>query len=631
MGKKSSPAPDYTPVAQASQQASALSDQLARDQMAEARRQYEDQRNIAKPIVDAQLETMRQGINQGKDYYDYMVSRQRPIEDALQQQVLRDTSGADEADRQAILDARTKLAGTVRGIGAEQQASGEGFADAYQSGLSRITNRVAGESYGQLDELRGRSDRAVGDATRMAMRTLGTMGSESRSAISQLDGQLGLAMSDMRRAAGSAAGAGSSISANSARHEAQINADIGLYTSGNDAIRAKYGTDIENDANLALADARAGQAQATNSAIRQAMRYGLNVDSIAGGTSVANAQVQAAAANGARTSSTNKYRDVVGQGIGMRQNLMNSSNQAAIAAAQADIANAQLGVSAAGAFGGLATDRAGLVLGNSLQRGGMAINSSQQLAGMNLDAARTQASYGLDLSGRLGSMDANTLANSLGMRQSAADAGFGARLSAAGMEAENAGLARDMRISDSARGMAQKMDVAGMYRGLTGASAGAYGLAVGAGNSANGNNAAAGNMLLGQMGQSAQMQMGGRQLAMSGLTNILNNQTAYANSNQGESFGSVLGGLGGAATGAAKLYSVFGSDRRLKFDIQPVGLDRGTGLNLYSFRYIAQPMRRFVGVMADEVRRVMPSAVIADPSGFDKVDYGALGIPMVEI
>jgi len=117
-------------------------------------------------------------------------------------------------------------------------------------------------------------------------------------------------------------------------------------------------------------------------------------------------------------------------------------------------------------------------------------------------------------------------------------------------------------------------------------------------------------------------------------TNMWGAQATYKSQQdqmgQGESFGGLLGGLGGLASGAASIYSAWKSDRRLKTDIVPVGRDEGTGLTLYSFRYIADPAKRFIGLMADEVRSVNPFAVYRAADGFDRVDYGALGLTMKE-
>lgn len=102
-----------------------------------------------------------------------------------------------------------------------------------------------------------------------------------------------------------------------------------------------------------------------------------------------------------------------------------------------------------------------------------------------------------------------------------------------------------------------------------------------------------------------------------------------ANMQSNDSVGGLLGGLGGAAVGMAKL-GIF-SDRRLKTDVQPVGVDERTGLPLYEFAYTAEPDRRYIGVMADEVQKQFPEAILLDGSGFMRVDYDALGIEFKEV
>ena len=98
-------------------------------------------------------------------------------------------------------------------------------------------------------------------------------------------------------------------------------------------------------------------------------------------------------------------------------------------------------------------------------------------------------------------------------------------------------------------------------------------------------------------------------------TGLVNNkyQAEVSQANAG------MGGLFGLA--AAGVKAIPWSDRRLKTDIAMVGTKKG--LPWYSFRYIwdaiTAPMRE--GFMADDVLKVMPTAVIPDPSGFFKVDY----------
>lgn len=85
-----------------------------------------------------------------------------------------------------------------------------------------------------------------------------------------------------------------------------------------------------------------------------------------------------------------------------------------------------------------------------------------------------------------------------------------------------------------------------------------------------------------------------------------------------QQYNAQMGALGGLFGGVASIFS----DRRLKRDIKRIGsLDNG--LPWYEYRYIwdveTDPMR--YGVMSDEVREVMPEAVVVDATGFDKVRY----------
>ncbi len=117
-------------------------------------------------------------------------------------------------------------------------------------------------------------------------------------------------------------------------------------------------------------------------------------------------------------------------------------------------------------------------------------------------------------------------------------------------------------------------------------------------------------------------------------TGAFNAQANYqSNMQEQDQTGSILGGLGGLAAGAVKLAPLFAaSDRRLKQDIELVGKDMATGLNLYEFSYIDDPdLARYVGVMADEVRPLFPDAVQRDANGMDRVDYQMLGIEFKEV
>jgi hypothetical protein len=77
----------------------------------------------------------------------------------------------------------------------------------------------------------------------------------------------------------------------------------------------------------------------------------------------------------------------------------------------------------------------------------------------------------------------------------------------------------------------------------------------------------------------------------------------------------ILGNVAGMALGR------FGmpSDRRFKTDIERVGtLDNG--LPVYVYRYVGSPAFQ-IGLMADEVEKLHPNAVVTDPQGYKYVDY----------
>ena len=88
----------------------------------------------------------------------------------------------------------------------------------------------------------------------------------------------------------------------------------------------------------------------------------------------------------------------------------------------------------------------------------------------------------------------------------------------------------------------------------------------------------------------------------------------------GKGAGDIFGTIGKTAM---SIMPFFGSDRRLKEDIQQVG--NVGALPLHVFSYKGDPTRR-IGFMADEVEKIAPSAVQTTNLGFKAVDYaGAIG------
>lgn len=88
--------------------------------------------------------------------------------------------------------------------------------------------------------------------------------------------------------------------------------------------------------------------------------------------------------------------------------------------------------------------------------------------------------------------------------------------------------------------------------------------------------------------------------------------------------GKTASGIGGIITGVASVAAMF-SDDRIKEDTKLL-YRRPDGIGIWSFRFKGQP-DTFEGVMASEVRQVMPAAVERDVlTGLDKVDYDMIGV-----
>lgn len=164
-------------------------------------------------------------------------------------------------------------------------------------------------------------------------------------------------------------------------------------------------------------------------------------------------------------------------------------------------------------------------------------------------------------------------------------------------------------------GYARMLDAAGLGRGLAGASSAAYAGATGAGTAGMNTYMAPGNQYQAGLANAGQ--------TYGNMANMQNQAFMQGQSNEAGMIGSLIG--------AGATYATFASDRRLKDNIEYVGTDDVTGLNLYEFNYISDPDTRYIGVMADEVMDYNPDAVIEQDDGYFAVDYDMLGLEMVEV
>lgn len=195
------------------------------------------------------------------------------------------------------------------------------------------------------------------------------------------------------------------------------------------------------------------------------------------------------------------------------------------------------------------------------------------------------------------------------------------------------GAANDARNQAYGQGVGLRTGVANFGRNMPNTAGQAFGLAAQTGNSAvaNASQGFQAGLPYAQFASGAYgTQMGAAGLAQQGalgLGQLMSRDYATAQAgygNMGNDGG--MGQLLGAGIGAAG--AIF-SDRRLKENVELVGAH--AGLPLYAFNYITVPDRRFVGVMADDVERVLPDAVTVDADGYKLVNYSMLGLDMVEL
>ena len=191
----------------------------------------------------------------------------------------------------------------------------------------------------------------------------------------------------------------------------------------------------------------------------------------------------------------------------------------------------------------------------------------------------------------------------------------------------SAGAQNAARTQVRDKGLALKADAINIGSGLPSSAASAYGLGLNAGNAATGNAVQANGNWRGNVGIMGQ----GMQGAMQGYANqgnILNslygNQVnAWAAQQQANATSAAgIGQLFGTGIGA---YAALGSDERIKTIIKPVG-QLPNGINLYLFEYKPEFKEKwgdgeYIGVIAQEVEKIIPDAVTEGDDGYKVVNY----------
>lgn len=182
--------------------------------------------------------------------------------------------------------------------------------------------------------------------------------------------------------------------------------------------------------------------------------------------------------------------------------------------------------------------------------------------------------------------------------------------------AQRAAAMTGAQTSARQEGRALQAAAIGMGNPLATGALQAYAGATGAGSAGLGSMQQPGAAYMQGLGQAGQ--------TYGSMLNMQNQAYMQGMATQGEMLGTALG----AGLGA---YGAFGpSDRRLKENIEVVGVYEDLGLTKYQFNYIGDD-RIFIGVMADEVMEQHPEAVVEMDNGYYAVDYGSLGIEMEEV
>lgn len=113
-------APDYGPVGDASAYAAKLSKDLGDAQLAENKRQYDQNYTLLKPVADSAAKLQEQAYQQGQKNYDALDKEGRPIQQQMRDYALG--AGLSEAHQKQIDEAADKSLADAR-VGNTQQAN----------------------------------------------------------------------------------------------------------------------------------------------------------------------------------------------------------------------------------------------------------------------------------------------------------------------------------------------------------------------------------------------------------------------------------------------------------------------------------------------------------------------------
>lgn len=559
--------PDYTPMAEASKEAAKIAAELGREQLAENKRQYDQNYAVIAPLVQAQAGLAALQTKQGDDYFNYMQQYSRPVEMSL----FYDAMGlnADEIDqlnvaRQAAVDRGTLQAQT-----------------AYESDVAKYNADFAANA-GKTFYVDSNGNAIQGDQIQGFTTPQKVSGSGS--------GVTGYAGETPVTSSPSMTVMGHTLTDYTPGGVKKPTQNIAYSAEDQKMISSGYQLATTKDGRTVWVKSGSGTNPLAGSLEKPEMGKpdidytdANNLAVKLGLTATERQKAQEAAArqviNDKSTALEQRIGETDTQVYNRYANDIEAEAGQAVADSRAGFTNA-INMAA----------RQGLRYGFSPERlAAMASSQSVQQAAQQAAAANQT-------------------------RKAATQTMYGRGVSAAQQGLTGVQQNRAMTQQDEALRYAKKLDTAGLYRGLPGASQGAYSTAIQAGNSAVNNQMQPSSLYMQGINQGNQTQLAGQQMKIQGLGNILNSQTSIANANSGGDSG-LWGALGTVAGAGISQWS----DRRLKKNIRQIG-KHASGLAIYEFDYLWG--EHAYGFMADEVMKVKPEAVMVADNGFMMVDYG---------
>lgn len=337
----SPPAPDYTPVAQASEAAAKIGAEQSDRVLAESQRQFNTNQAVAAPVVAAQLGIMNQTKQQGDDYYNYL-KEYRPAE----RQLLYDANGMSaeqvaelnamrDQERQGyqteLTTARQKYDADLLKSAGITVAPGSGF-DVSQIKDVAVPAPVYGGGWNRLISRPGAGltpTTAINQSEIDAAKRTNEINAQVRASLGGVKPQQGSAPAipgfdasgikeDNSR---SEALAAKYMSQGQSALQARESAERELVTGSDTAVYETNKGDIEANVGRAVADTQGGYTRSLNQMARQGRRYGLSGNAIeanAGGVATNQAAAIAAAANGTRQQGIDSTRGRLTTRRGMR-------------------------------------------------------------------------------------------------------------------------------------------------------------------------------------------------------------------------------------------------------------------------------------------------------------------------